>query len=544
MVKSNSFCLVPFQANKLTNLFLFVTKIVPFGSSYILFFSFVVLLIYRENPPSFGKNDPKGTGCNDIPAGHRCHVCCCWQESGCIGTGIQILMWPIMFLIFLPVLTLSNLVIWMFVYGCRGGAIGVAKSGTQPYCTIMRLMFSEVSVQNCIEIQQKLDGDKAKKCFSKYAQRNHYIEGKHVILEVFDIDDTVTKAQIYRKWKHGMRRPASHHHTWLLISPSRTFICGCTDFGIYDGTSSFNWLKGFVQTYYDGEDKAPLVRPKKGNKELDLKLDASTVLPDGTTMGARLGCCTGLKVVFKTSFRSAILMGRNILSREILDFFLQSPKAYSAIATIAPELNTKMTNKIQTDGNKMFAHFLQAGGRACNELATTNKVLNPLLATQVSTQTRYYKPLIKERNVVGNWLIPLGGQYNLKQLGNRAWCETYYKDLIKDIKNFDNKVAEAFINQTVFGFFGAGAWTNPRKIFWYNNYGLRSMHPDAGDLTYHWGPNYTASCYCFVNIVTVNGSTCITISSAKMNQHEVNQIAQNVRTILLEGITDDTEQKV
>jgi len=130
-----------------------------------------------------------------------------------------------MFLIFLPVLTLSNLVIWMFVYGCRGGAIGVAKSGTQPYCTIMRLMFSEVSVQNCIEIQQKLDGDKAKKCFSKYAQRNHYIEGKHVILEVFDIDDTVTKAQIYRKWKHGMRRPASHHHTWLLISPSRTFIC-------------------------------------------------------------------------------------------------------------------------------------------------------------------------------------------------------------------------------------------------------------------------------------------------------------------------------
>jgi len=40
----------------------------------------------------------------------------------------------------------------------------------------------------------------------------------------------------------------------------------------------------------------------------------------------------------------------------------------------------------------------------------------------------------------------------------------------------------------------------------------------------------------FVNIVTVNGSTCATISSAHMTQKEVNQVAINIRKILLEGV--------
>ena len=66
------------------------------------------------------------------------------------------------------------------------------------------------------------------------------------------------------------------------------------------------------------------------------------------------------------------------------------------------------------------------------------------------------------------------------------------------------------------------------------------MHPDAGDVTYHWGPNYEASCYCFVNIVTVNGSTCITISSAHLNQAAVNQVARDTRRFLLEKIGSAT----
>ena len=485
-----------------------------------------------DNAPAYA---PIGTGCSKTPSGHRCHICCCWKRTGMCGTVIQICCWPVMFLILLPILTLSNLVIWMFVYGCRGGAIGVARRGTQPSCTIMRFLFSEATIQNCVEIAQQWDGDKAKRLFEVYAAKNNYTSGKQVILEIFDIDASVTKAQIYRKWQKSMKRPASHHHTWVLIAPTRTFICGCTDFGVYDGTSAFNWCKGFVATYYDGE--APLVRPQKGNPK-DIQLDATTMLPDGTTMGSKLGCCAGLKVAFKTSFKTAFLLGRNVLSRELLDFFFQSPDAVSAISTIDVALNTQMTEQVKSKNQKMFAHFLQAGARACGNVKK-NIIQNPLLATQVSTQTRYYKPVIKERDLVGNWLIPLGGQFSLKdQLSKRDFCENYYANLIKDIQKFDGKVAESFINQTVFGFFGAGAWTNPRKIFWYNNYGLREMHPDAGDLTYHWGPNYSVSCYCFVNIVTVNGSTCCTISSAYMNQEEVNQVAKDIRTILIEGVTD------
>ena len=92
-----------------------------------------------ENPPDF---IPKVGKCchKDLPKGHRCHICCCWQRTGCIGNVVQLVCWPLMFLILLPILTLSNLVIWAFVYGCRGGAIGVAKSGTQPYCKMLYII--------------------------------------------------------------------------------------------------------------------------------------------------------------------------------------------------------------------------------------------------------------------------------------------------------------------------------------------------------------------------------------------------------------------
>jgi hypothetical protein len=204
---------------------------------------------------------------------------------------------------------------------------------------------SQLSVQNCVEIPKQLDLEKAKKAYHAFIKRNNFIEGKHCILERFDIDDTVTKRQIYRKWNKSMKRPATHFHTWVLSAPTRTFICGCTDFGIYDGTSAFNFIKGFVQTYYDGDDKAPFIRPQKNNTELDLTLDANTLLPDGQTMGSKLGCCSGLRVAFKTSWSTSILLSRNALSREILDLFWQAPPVANAIATIEPELNKKMTEK-------------------------------------------------------------------------------------------------------------------------------------------------------------------------------------------------------
>ena len=53
--------------------------------------------------------------------------------------------------------------------------------------------------------------------------------------------------------------------------------------------------------------------------------------------------------------------------------------------------------------------------------------------------------------------------------------------------------------------FGTAAWTNPRIIYWFNNYGLRDMHPEAGGVTYHWGPNYTVVMYVRSEC-TLNGS--------------------------------------
>ena len=83
------------------------------------------------------------------------------------------------------------------------------------------------------------------------------------------------------------------------------------------------------------------------------------------------------------------------------------------------------------------------------------------------------------------------------------WTHKYYRKMIDDIENFSGTAAFNFINQAVYGMFGTAAWANPRHIFWFNNYGQRDMHPKAGGVTYHWGPNYGVAVYLLVNTIAV-----------------------------------------
>merc|ERR1711916_58105 len=202
-----------------------------------------------------------------------------------------------------------------------------------------------------------------------------------------------------------------------------------------------------------------------------------------------------------------------------------------AIETWAREENVRMTKEVHARGGKIFAHLMSTSGRTLRN--TETRVEDPILLTQVSCQSRYYKPEVP-RNVCGNWLIGLGARPTLDQLADAEWTSVYYAKTINDIKTFSGAAAFSFISQSVYGFFSTAGWANPRKIYWYNNYGLRDMHPSAGGVTYHWGPNYVVATFCLINVVTVDGRTCITLASSVIPQGELEECAAELKRRLIQ----------
>lgn len=421
----------------------------------------------------------------------------------------------------------ANLSSWAIVYSFLGGARGVARRTTQPriWNFFLRWMYSLIDVFNVVEIGHAWDEKQARQCFEAFAKRNNF-SGDDTRFEVRTISDSLEKPDIVQKFHRLDLYPARYHHVWVLCAPSRTFIASLTNFAEFDGTSCFNLVKGFVHTYYE-KGNAPLVRPQKGNKELDLQLDQ-----DDKNLCNQLSAWLALKVCFQSAFQFGVSFGRWILSREVFDLLAcPCPTTNCVIETLDVETNAKLTEALKRRGGKMFSHIMTCSAQALSE--SPAKLDDVLLLTQMSCQSRYYKPKVS-RNVAGNWLIAVGGKVKLSQLSSRSWAAKYKEKLQQHITNFSGEAARAFINQSVFGFWGASAFANTRLVYWFNNYGLRDMHPGAGGVTYHWGPNYSISCYCLVNVVTVDGAQCITLLSSVIPPGELKKVAARMKQLMID----------
>lgn len=452
-----------------------------------------------------------------------------------IHNTILLICWiPLAILLFCVALPI-NIVIWAVAFLFQGGTVGKARSLTQPRSNILiRTLLSLIDVINCVEIPKKWDKTKAASCFEAFRLRNKFSD-KEVKFEMLDIDESVTKAEVFHKWHQGDRHPAKLHRVIVLFGPAKTFIVTLTDFAEYDGTSCFNLVKGFVQTYYDGADKAPLVRVMENNPELDLQLTDD--LKDKLTAGLAFKCC------FIQAFNYALMYGRWLLSREIFDLLgCASPTVVAAIETLDLEVNAEVAAAVKKKGMKMFPHIMSTSSKTLSQLKT--KIDKPILLTQVSTQARYYKPKV-ERNVCGNWLVGLGCKASLDtELSDPSWCAKYYSNLINHIESFSGEVAKSFTSQALFGFMGTAFWANPRIIYWFNNYGIRDMHKDAGGVTYHWGPNYTVATYCLINVVSCDGRTCITLLSSVIPQGELVEAAKMMKRLMIEEVGIDSKNRV
>lgn len=174
---------------------------------------------------------------------------------------------------------------------------------------------------------------------------------------------------------------------------------------------------------------------------------------------------------------------------------------------------------------------------------------------QASLQTRAFAPVIKERYLIGDWLI--GPCYKVRKVfkGLKAalghgeeeyWkpedAKTLYTQLIHDVTNCTGRVREAFVareygvikggpapyqNQDLYGDINR---MNDSILF--NNYGPRFMHPEAKAVSWNWTGPGKLDC----NTISVNGCTSITLASTVMGIEKVTAVRDEMHKIIGEFV--------
>jgi len=139
------------------------------------------------------------------------------------------------------------------------------------------------------------------------------------------------------------------------------------------------------------------------------------------------------------------------------------------------------------------------------------------LVQQASLQTRHYEPKL-ERNLVGDWLVgPIQriprDRYTLED------AQRGYEQLVRDLDTLGEEVRRAF-DAKAYGFLNGGAavfeaaptYGLDAKIWdsvFFNNYGVRSVSPEAGFVSWNWAAPFKLG----FNAIHANGRTCITLTS-------------------------------
>lgn len=444
------------------------------------------------------------------------------RHSGPVATAIQRALALPLLIPLLPVGLALNLFAWAKAYTLDGGVHGIAFRKTLPTHNVGRKLLSRVKVLNAVELEQRaVDPAAFEATFWAYAEANGFTRDE-VAFEARAIPAGAVKQDVQR----GLMGEDTDAliKLFLMHSPEHTVLCGLYDFGFLDGTSCLNFLQGLLAAYFDGD--LPVNRPLAGT-DLDLTLSES--------LRSKLGAGYALKVALVESWRFAAGFARWGLAREGYDLLIP-PEISVALETLDVDENAAMVRALKDRAQpiKPFEHFLTTSARVLAEAGLPEDVR---LLTQISCQPRYYEPILP-RNQVGYWLISRNSRQTLTELQTVAFCRDYYRTLLDELRDFTGGVRASFVRQAMLSLGGTGNAANLREIFWFNNYGLRQMTPSAGPITYHWAPNYKMSPGALVNLVTLNGRTCITLSSSVIGQQALEEAARTLKQQLLETAAD------
>jgi hypothetical protein len=439
-------------------------------------------------------------------------------QSGPIATAVQWVSFLPLFCVLLPLGLLVNLWAWLSALA-SGGVAKLVAHKTLPTHNLYRKVSSRTRVLNVTELEEKtLDPDKCRTVFASYAEINGF-RSTEAAIEFRTMADDCDKSSVY----HEMVPEQYEGKVRLVVyhGARRSIICGLFDFGYFDGTSCFNFVKGFLSAYFDGH--AVLNRPAPDN-DIELRF------------ADRFAAKLGARYAFGVAAREAVTFARGWarwgLSREALDPIL-APEISSVLITIDETDTAAMLDALRSESPpiKPFAHLLASTAAAVGTVEDRSPVC---LLTQISCQQRYYEPPLP-RDQVGYWLIGRSSWHSLSTLADLSFCRDYYRTLTQELETLEGKTRQALVRQAMLGLGGSGNIINTRQLFWFNNYGARQMTPRAGRVTYHWAPNFRMCTHVLANIITVNDHTCITLSSNTIGLAKLADVAQEMKQRLLAG---------
>ena len=302
----------------------------------------------------------------------------------------------------------------------------------------------------------------------------------------------------------------------------------------WDGTSCFNFQKELISRYYGKKTPGLFAAEQlKLSPEAAASLDKNTNFADYMCRVPH-NLWSNMSDFMWQFYRSLPLLGGpGLLFRyTVLNF----DKATTA----------RIFAGLKAKGIKPFPGFVWAASEAFKNVLG----YYPFGVTQqASMQLRSFEPLNKDRNLIGDWLI--GPQARIRELGRDFTlqdAQAQYDELLKELVTMEGAVAHA-CEAKAYSLLNNGAATfeffpfygDEHKILdslFFNNYGLRDVHKDAGFYSYNWGAP-TGMCF---NTICVNGYTCSCMATS-VHSDDVLQAARDEAERLLLTLAEGKEGK-
>lgn len=287
----------------------------------------------------------------------------------------------------------------------------------------------------------------------------------------------------------------------------------------WDGTSCFNFLKELVSRYYG----APRCDVFQG-KRLTLRPESARTLEQSSFLAflSRLPRIVTLNTCsfVRSCVHAARLLGGPGVQLELL--LLNFDEADSA----------RLQAGVKSRGVKPYAALAFAAVDAYKAVLGKNPYC---IIQQSSLQARHYEPKL-ERNLVGDWLIgPV--QRIPKDRYTIEDAQRGYDRLIRDLDDLEEEVRNAFDAKaygitTEAGLFEAlpiyGLDARTWDSIFFNNYGVRSVCPEAGCVSWNWVAPFKLA----FNAINVNGKTCITLASYVLGTGTLRAVRDHVEATL------------
>jgi hypothetical protein len=393
-----------------------------------------------------------------------------------------------------------------------------------------------VHIAEAMGIGQRFDQAKLQQAWSEYIRVNGWDKAK-VSLEFVSVTDAqmpgAQEAFVHVKEKETMDREQLLK-MWVYLTPTKTYLAGLFQFGHFDGTSIFNFIKGLVHVYFGGE-----VYKNRSHG------DAPLVTVDNDLCKKRFGFLFALWVAYKESIATALIKVVETMG---------SPGFSPALTAIPPQaarcrsytpIETKAwLSGVKASKGRPFEWMVRSLGAAIKK-KTSNFAgeQHAWFLIPISWQQRLYKPELPKR-LVGDWLSIRTSYLDLTKLSidEPGYMQTLHDELGSETKKISALSRHQILRDVVLD--DKTFKPNMHRSFWFNNYGTRDIDERARDAEYFWGPTKVMPLGLIVNTITLNGRTSVTLQSSFMKKGDaeletvLDQLSSDIRCVSV-GLAED-----